>query len=204
MNPQLDIPKSQILAAVAANAREGNRQVSLATEDMFIWGQVNTGTPFYFPNREALLDLYSSVVNTEGIQHHLLSHATMAPVVVDPKLIEGLTGILLDRSPVKLPTFGTHPERRILSPLIGMETGSVRVARNIMAGKSAPFPIDEWPSVLIRGLEILNRHNWFPVMTLMIGSPGETDEDVKATLDVVYEMERRKLFAFLVPSFSRR
>jgi radical SAM superfamily enzyme YgiQ (UPF0313 family) len=200
LNPQLDIPKSQILAAVAANASEGNRQVSLATEDMFIWGQVNTGTPFYFPNREALLDLYSSVVNTDGIQHHLLSHATMAPVVVDPKLIEGLTGILLDRSPVKLPTFSTHPARRILSPLIGMETGSVRVARSIMPGKSAPFPIDEWPSVLIRGLEILNGHNWFPVMTLMIGSPGETDEDVKATLDVVYEMERRKLFAFLVPS----
>ncbi|HOK44443.1 MAG TPA: hypothetical protein PLK67_00830, partial [Bryobacteraceae bacterium] len=27
-----------------------------------------------------------------------------------------------------------------------------------------------------------------------------TDEDVKATLDLVYEIERRKLFAFLVPS----
>ena len=25
---------------------------------MFIWGQVHTDTPFYFPNREALLDLY--------------------------------------------------------------------------------------------------------------------------------------------------
>ena len=60
LNPQLDLPKSQILAAVEANARQGNRQVSLATEDMFIWGQVNTGSPFYFPNREALLDLYRS------------------------------------------------------------------------------------------------------------------------------------------------
>ena len=41
-----------------ANVREGNKQISLATEDMFIWGQVHTDTPFYFPNREALLDLY--------------------------------------------------------------------------------------------------------------------------------------------------
>ena len=36
-------------------------------------------------------------------------------------------------------------------------------------------------------------------MTLIVGSPGETDEDVPATLDLVYEMERRGLFAFLDP-----
>ena len=34
----------------------------------------------------------------------------------------------------------------------------------------------------------------------MIGNPGESDEDVRATLDLVYEMERRGLFGFLVPS----
>ena len=45
--------------AVRANVRDGNKQISLATEDMFIWGQVHTDTPFYFPNREALLDLLS-------------------------------------------------------------------------------------------------------------------------------------------------
>jgi len=38
------------------------------------------------------------------------------------------------------------------------------------------------------------------MLTLMVGSPDETDDDVKATLDLVYEMERRGLFAFLIPS----
>jgi hypothetical protein len=38
------------------------------------------------------------------------------------------------------------------------------------------------------------------MMTLMVGSPGESDQDVRETLDLVYEMERRGLFAFLVPS----
>jgi hypothetical protein len=37
-------------------------------------------------------------------------------------------------------------------------------------------------------------------MTLIVGSPEETDEDVMATLDLIYELERRGLFAFLVPS----
>ncbi len=200
LNPQIDFPKEKIMEAVSANVREGNSQISLATEDMFIWGQVHTGVPFYFPNREALVDLYRDVVGTPGVRHHLLSHCTMAPSVVDPKLIEQLSGVLLDKSPVKLPAVSTHPEGRILSPLIGMETASIGMARQIMPGKAVPFPIDEWPSVLIQGLTILNRHNWFPVMTLMVGNPGETDSDSMATLDLLYEVERRGLFAFFVPS----
>ena len=200
LNPQIDFPKDKIIDAVRANVREGNNQISLATEDMFIWGQVHTGVPFYFPNREALVGLYRDVVDTPGVQYHLLSHCTMAPAVVDPKLIEELSGVLLERSPVKLPAVSTHPEGRILSPLIGMETGSVRMAKQIMPGKGVPFAIEEWPSVLLHGLTIFNRNNWFPVITLMVGNPGETDEDCKATLDLLYEMERRGLFAFFVPS----
>ena len=80
LNPQIDLPREKILAHVRANVREGNKQISLATEDMFIWGQVHTSTPFYFPNREALLDLYRDVVNTPGVEQHVLSHATIAPV----------------------------------------------------------------------------------------------------------------------------
>ena len=46
----------------------------------------------------------------------------------------------------------------------------------------------------------MNANNWFPVMTLMVGGPGETDEDCAATIDLLYEVERRGLFAFFVPS----
>jgi hypothetical protein len=46
----------------------------------------------------------------------------------------------------------------------------------------------------------LNRHNWFPVCTLIVGSPGETDEDAMATLDLLYEVERRGLHCMWVPS----
>lgn len=200
LNPQIDMPKDKIMAAVRANVRDGNKQISLATEDMFIWGQVHTETPFYFPNREALLDLYASVVNTPGVEQHVLSHSTMAPAVVDPLLIEKLSELLLPKSPIHLPYLSSHPQKKALCPLIGLETGSVRMAKQIMPGKSVPFPIDEWPSVFIRGLEVMNKNNWFPAVTLIVGNPGETDEDVMATLDLIYEVERRGLFAFFIPS----
>jgi radical SAM superfamily enzyme YgiQ (UPF0313 family) len=200
LNPQIDFPKNKIMDAVRANVREGNKQISLATEDMFIWGQVHTDTPFYYPNREALLDLYSEIVNTSGVEHHVLSHCTITPAVVDPMMIRKLSEILLDKSPIHLPYLSTHPKKKALAPLIGLETGSVRMAKQIMPSKGVPFSIEDWPSVVVEGLRVLNENNWFPVMTLMIGNPGETDEDSMATLDLVYEIERRGLFAFLVPS----
>jgi radical SAM superfamily enzyme YgiQ (UPF0313 family) len=200
LNPQIDFPKEKILAGVRANAREGNKLVSLATEDMFIWGQVRTDTPFFFPNREALVDLYSEVVNTPGIEHHMVSHSTIAPFVVDPGLIKKLSEVMLHKSPIHLPRVSAHPLKKVITPLIGLETGSVRMAKKIMPSKAVPFSIEDWPSVVLEGLRIANENNWFPMMTLIVGSPGETDEDVKDTLDLIYEMERRGVFAFLVPS----
>ncbi len=200
LNPQIDLPKEKIMKAVRANVREGNKQISLATEDMFIWGQVDTETPFYFPNREALVDLYSDIVNTPGVEQHVLSHATIAPAVVDPVLIKQLSDFLLPKSPIHFPYLSTHPQKKAIAPLIGLETGSIRAANKIMPGKSLPFKTEDWPSVVLEGLRILNENNWFPVMTLMIGNPDETDDEIKETLDLIYEIERRGLFAFMVPS----
>jgi hypothetical protein len=200
LNPQIDMPKARIMDAVRANVRQGNNLISLATEDMFIWGQVHTDIPFFFPNREALVDLYTEIVNTPGVEHHLLSHCTMAPLVVDPELIRQLSEVLLAKSPIHLPRLSTHPQKKALVPLIGLETGSVRMAKQIMPSKGVPFSIDDWPSVVLEGLRVANQNNWFPMMTLMIGNPGETDQDTRETLDLVYEMDRRGLFAFLVPS----
>ncbi|MBI4454699.1 MAG: B12-binding domain-containing radical SAM protein [Acidobacteria bacterium] len=200
LNPQIAIPKERIMSAVRANVENGNSQISLATEDMFIWGQVRTDMPFFFPNREALVDLYSDIVNYPGVKYHVLGHCTMAPALVDPELIRKLSQILLPKSPIRLPAVSSHSDKKALVPLIGLETGSVPMAKRVMPGKGVPFKIDDWPSVVIRGLEILNRNNWFPMLTLMVGNPGETDDDVRATLDLIFELERRHLFGFLVPS----
>lgn len=200
LNPRISFPKEGILKAVEANVAAGNTQVSLATEDMFVWQTDEAGLPFFVPNRDELLDLYRSIVAVPGVEHVTLSHATMAPALVDPELIAELSEILLDKSPIKLGAVSTHPEGRALAPLIGIETGSVRIAKKIMAGKALPFDVKHWPDVVLEGLAVLNRNNWFPVCTLIVGSPDETDEDSMATLDMLYEAERRGLYCMWVPS----
>ncbi len=200
LNPRISFPKEEIMKAVAGNVAAGNRQISLATEDMFVWRTDEGGLPFHVPNRWELLDLFRSIAAFPGVEHITLSHSTIAPALVDPDLIAELSNILLDRSPIKLKAVSTHPEGRALSPLIGVETGSVRIAKRIMAGKALPFDIRQWPHIVLEGLEILNRNNWFPVSTLIVGSPDETDDDSMATLDMLYEAERRGLYCLWVPS----
>ena len=193
LNPQMDVPKDRIMEAVHANVREGNARSRWRREDMFIWGQVHTDTPFYFPNREALLDSIREVVDTPGVEHHVLSHATIAPAVVDPVLIEQLSDVL-PRQESDQAAAAQHPSRKARArPAHRPRNGIGTLAKQIMPSKGVPFPIDDWPSVVVEGLRFANANNWFPVMTLMIGSPGETDEDVKATLDLLYEVERRGL-----------
>lgn len=200
LNPRISFPKDAILKAVEANVAAGNTQVSLATEDMFVWRTDEAGLPFFVPNRDELIDLYRSIVEVPGVEHVTLSHATMAPALVDPDLIEELSDILLEKSPIRLKAVSSHPDGRALAPLIGIETGSVRIAKKIMAGKSLPFDVKNWPDVVLEGLAVLNRNNWFPVCTLIVGSPDETDEDSMATLDMLYEAERRGLYCMWVPS----
>ena len=49
LNPQLDLPKAKIMDAVRANVRQGNKQISLATEDLFIWDKCILTRPFTSP-----------------------------------------------------------------------------------------------------------------------------------------------------------
>src|SRR5260221_334740 len=148
LNPRISVPKAPIMDAVRANVAAGNRQISLATEDMFVWRTDEAGLPFFVPNRTELLDLYRSIVDYPGVEQITLSHATIAPALVDPDLIEELSAMLLDRSPIRLKAVSTHPEHRALSPLIGIETGSVRIARKIMAGQRPPFGTKDWPPIV--------------------------------------------------------
>jgi radical SAM superfamily enzyme YgiQ (UPF0313 family) len=200
LNPRISVPKEEIMKAVEGNVAAGNKQISLATEDMFVWRTDEAGLPFFVPNRTELLDLYRSIADYPGVEQVTLSHSTIAPALVDPDLIKQLSDILLDKSPIRLRAVSTHPEHRALAPLIGIETGSPRIAKKIMAGKALPFDIKDWPHIVLNGLEILNKNNWFPVCTLIVGSPDETDEDSKATLDLIYEAERRGLHCMWVPS----
>ena len=189
------------MAGVRANVRDGNKQISLATEDMFIWGQVHTDTPFYFPNREALLDLYPAIVDTPGVEHHVFSHSTIAPAVVDPVLIEKLTEICIDKSPIKIPLLSTPSgearDRAAHRPRDRL--GARGQADHAEQGRAVPdrrlaervHPRPRDPEQATTGSRRDAHHR----------QPGRDRRGLAGRRSIsIYEVERRGLFAFFIPS----
>jgi radical SAM superfamily enzyme YgiQ (UPF0313 family) len=86
----------------------------------------------------------------------------------------------------------THPEHRYQHLFVGLETGSVRLFKQYMKGKAYPYRPEQWPDVVLKGMEILNKHNWFPICTFILGLPGETREDTKESLDLLFALKDAK------------
>lgn len=180
-------PLEHILASAHVNAAEGASEVMLASEDMFLYEQL----PNFTPNVPALVDLFRSVKAVPGIETIQTSHITMAPVVKDPSIVERLTPHIVPFSHVKHHD-STAPEKRVADPIIGLETGSPRIFNTFMKGKAYPYKAHQWRDVVLKGMEILNRHNWYPFCTFIIGLPGETDEDTKLSLDFLSDLRDAK------------
>jgi radical SAM superfamily enzyme YgiQ (UPF0313 family) len=180
-------PMEHIMESVRMNAREGATEVMLASEDMFLYEQL----PNFVTNTPALENLFKSVMSVEGIKTLQTSHITMAPVVKDPSIIERLTPLVVPYSHIQHKE-STDPNHCMVDPIIGLETGSPRLFETFMKGKAYPYKAHQWRDVVLKGMEILNRHNWFPFCTFIIGLPGETDEDTKQSLDLLYDLRDAK------------
>jgi radical SAM superfamily enzyme YgiQ (UPF0313 family) len=68
-----------------------------------------------------------------------------------------------------------------------------------MKGKAYPYRAAQWRDVVVKGMETLNRHNWFPFCTFIIGLPGETNEDTKQSLELLFDLRHAK--GTFVPTF---
>lgn len=183
----LSLPLEHILADVRSHVAEGADTVLLVTEDLFLYEQ----GPRFATNVAALKRLFTAVAAVAGVRHVVVTHGTMAPVVRTPEVVEALSPVAVGKS-VNQHLDSTHPDHRYAMLFIGLETGSPRLFNQYMKGKAYPYRGEQWPEVILKGMETLNRHNWFPFCTWIIGLPGETDADTKLTLDLLYCLKDAK------------
>ncbi|MEM2878107.1 MAG: radical SAM protein [Candidatus Hadarchaeales archaeon] len=177
-------PIDFIMKEVEVNVKGGSKSIFVISDDIFLY---EVG-PNFVPNREKVIELFSRIAGYPGVEEIHLSHAAIAPVVADPKMIEELSPILLEKSKRRLngKTYTTAE--------IGIETGSVRLMEKGMRGKALPFTVDRWHEIVDTGLGILNDNCWYPLCTFLVGSPDETEEDTIATLELFDRIKDKKLF----------
>ncbi len=164
-----------ILEEVKVNISYGIRRAWLHSEDIFLY-RVEDRRNFY-PNRDAVIELFRSVKEA-GVDYVNPTHGTIAPAAADPDLIRTISRIV-----------GAGPNKWI-GIQSGLETGSSRLLRWYMPLKAKPFDPYEWQRVVIEGTYILNKYYWFPAYTLIIGLPGESEEDAWETVQLIVTLEK--------------
>ncbi|MEM2884940.1 MAG: radical SAM protein, partial [Thermoproteota archaeon] len=157
------MPIERIVAETRTNADGGARSIWVQSEDIFLYRFEDRKN--FTPNREALAELFQNVANTRGVEHVYLTHASIAPAVADPEAVAEISKFI--KSGPSNPV-GIQP---------GLETGSTEIIRKYMPNKAKPFEPDEWFEVVIEGTRVFNENCWFPAYTLIVGLPGETEDD---------------------------
>jgi len=176
------LPLDHVLREVDINLGAGRRPL-LHAEDVLRYGARGLEV-----NREVVLRLFRTVRNHPGVNSISISHFALSSVASAPEVVEELSRIL-----------GVGRDIYWISGQTGIETGSPRLMRGHMAGKCRPFGAEEWPEVVVRAFGVLSRNRWVPCATLVIGLPGETDEDVDLTIRLVEEL--RGFRSLIVPLF---
>jgi radical SAM superfamily enzyme YgiQ (UPF0313 family) len=183
MRRLISFPLSQILEEVKLNARKGTRSIFLQTDDLFLYKKKD----HFYPNRQALVKLVESVARIDGVEYIQFPHASFAPVCCDPKLIEEIAPTIVEK------TVWHCDGQHMASFEMGFETGSIRLMKKYMPGKMLPFKPEQWHDVVTQAVGILDDNDICPLLTLVIGLPGEQDYDTNATLELIGKLKDNRV-----------
>jgi len=194
MRTKYSFSLEHIMKEVEINVKEGSKSIFTVTEDIFLY----KSKPGFIPDRKEIVRLYKSIASYPGVECILLSHASLAPIIYDPKLLEELTPVLIEKTKWNPGTSKMY-KKPFISVEVGIETGSVRLMQKYMKGKALPYSVDNWPELVVQGIGLMNDHDWWPLCTIMTGQPEETEEDVIATLELIDDLRNHNAKMFYTP-----
>jgi radical SAM superfamily enzyme YgiQ (UPF0313 family) len=184
MRKRHSFPLKHIMHEVILNAKNGTKMIMLASEDIFLYRCKDN----FWPNRDAIIELISSIAAVPGVEFIQPAHAALAPVVCDPVMIEDIGTVLRKKS------YWVTNGVRHSSVEVGIETGSVQLLKKHMPEKMRPFKPEEWHDVVNKAINIMNENYIWPLATLIVGLPGETENDTITTLELIDKLRKNKLF----------
>jgi radical SAM superfamily enzyme YgiQ (UPF0313 family) len=166
------LPLSQIIKEIKINLRICS-EICLMSEDVFRYG---TESRQWVPDW-GLINLIREIKKLPGLKSIALSHACLASALAAPDQIEAL------REELNL----SKENYSAVQP--GIETGSIRIVKEFMPYKAAPYDPEQWHDIILEGWKLLTKNYIYPAATLMIGL-NDTEEDIQETISLMKKIMR--------------
>jgi len=182
LRPLRHYPLEKIEKEILVNVRNGVLSGILHSDDVLLYGAKGV-----IPNPDALIKVHELAL--KYYKNLAWSHASLAAIVVaqrEYKLITKLTEMIYSRT-----------NQDYLGVEVGIETGSIRLAKIIMPAKAAPYRPEDYPSIVEEAFAIMHEHHIIPAATFILGLPGEREDDVLATVDLIKRL--RPYRSLIVP-----
>ena len=171
-------PLEKIEKELQVNRCNGMTRGIIHAEDVFLYG-----TKGFIPDDIRLTNLFELVYRYYA--EFLITHFSFAAIQANISLFKNLMEIV-----------SSH--QNFIIGEAGIETGSIRLMEQTMSGKALPFDITQWTSLITDSLGLLHDHQFIPYCSLIIGLPGETDDDIVETLNLIDDL--KGLRCILLPS----
>ncbi len=182
--PMADLPVETILADVETNLAAGMTSIAVLSEDFFRHGGQGVRC-----DPDAVLGLLKRLRQVQGLRLIQIDHANICSIAQYTDAELALVRRLL---------VGDKPDNCAWVNT-GVETASGALLQanggGLKMGAVAP---DEWGDVCAEQLRRLSRAGFIPMASLVVGLPGETEEDVTRTLEWVRSLSGERLTVFPV------
>lgn len=180
-HPMQHLEPQAIYQDLETNARHGMTSIVSASEDFFRYGGI--GNRVNFERLRSLLEGMRKLPDLSFIQ---IDHANISSVLqYSLEQLKEIRRLLQWRQPTDY-----------LWVNMGVESANgALVAAN---GRGKMFNPDDWENMVYEAVERLNASGFFPVLSLVLGLPGETPDDVQRTLSMARTLQTKKTLLFPV------
>lgn len=175
------LPVDTIISDLKTNVAAGIRTVVSGSEDFFRYGAKGLKPEF-----DKLHGLLTEMQKIRELSFMQIDHGNVTSVMQ-----------MTDEQLREIRRLLTWTEKSdYLWVNMGVESANGQLVVANCPGKVAPCRPEDWDEVVRQTVDRLVANGFFPVISLVLGLPGETGADVEQTLRLVKFLEKRKAVVF--------